>query len=258
MSEVYAAMEPLLRVQEIKNLENKFTDSLSSEGVKDVRSQLRENALTNPTPFWNANNRQAWVYGAYRNLLKDRFRYETRRNPELLQKMMLKYNDEIQLLKQRHIETNEDLSGQIVRLEEKQQSLVELRNEMDDIPRKVISPEVGCATFCLEKLAQEDPKRYALFAAKVLDHSPEEIETVARGVLQKNYNPFEGIGKMLNQLKEANTEIVLPSTTEAQVANLLAQVFGYASGNAVNATISQIRKELQNCVIGCEQKHSQT
>ncbi len=47
LSEVYAALEPLLRAPEIKNLENKFIDTFGYEGIKDARSELKVRILTN-------------------------------------------------------------------------------------------------------------------------------------------------------------------------------------------------------------------
>ena len=181
--------------------------------------------------------------------------YETIRDPELLKKKKDRLQDEARLLQQRAIENNENLDEKIAKAKEKLRLLVELENEIVAGLSKTSSiPEVGCATHCLEKLVTTDPKRYALFVAKVLDHTPDQIEQVLRGILKSQYNPFEGIGLMLNKFRTAHADIAKPSTKEAQVAELLAEVFDYASGGSVNTSITHIRTGLQDCVIGCEEK----
>ena len=181
--------------------------------------------------------------------------YETIRDPELLKKKKDRLQDEARLLQQRAIENNENLDEKIAKVKEKLRLLVELENEiMARLPSSMYISEAGCATLCLETLATTDPKRYALFVAKVLDHIPDQINQVLRGILKDKYSPFEGIGLMVNNFRKAHADTTKPSTTEAQVAELLAEVFDYASGGSVNTSITHIRTGLQDCVIGCEEK----
>lgn len=262
---IITELDKFLKLTQFRNLEKRHSDC----NHDIVRSQLFDKILYKSpkkgkdlkpyrVQFCEANNREAWTYRVYRNLLLDEFRKLTIRDHALLLRKIENIEEQLDKLIRKQMGSLEDMSESINELMDDLRIFRIHLNKMEG--KEPVSSEfymTGCPTYCLEKLAKEKPIHCAIFMVKYLDYTPAEIRKliikIAGGTSNLPKNVIDQLHRMVQELAffEDKLRKNKRDVTEAEIATLLGRIFDFTP-KTVGVYLSKSREILQECVENCE------
>jgi DNA-directed RNA polymerase specialized sigma24 family protein len=245
-ADIYRVFKGLMYSPKFKNLTYRFSQTLDKEDIEDAQQNVaikifgkqKEtfcSAIKRHKEYEENKNKgeenapEKWLYRVYKNELIDLFR------------------------KKKPFDSIDDSLGSF---------------SDDDDSSNAYQPKsnldialTGCATYCLEKLAQEDPIRCAIFMAKYLEYSPVEIREIiieiAGGIRKLPNDVIEKLNRMVGIFESLQAELKKAprKVTEEDIKEVLATAFGYTTGT-IAVKLTKIVPYLRNCVNNCEEKES--